>query len=79
MISFEPIITALLRGMIFIYRHTFSYFIGRQCRFTPTCSAYADEALRIHGARRGGRLAMRRICRCHPWGGQGRDPVPPVT
>jgi len=46
------------------------------CRFTPTCSAYALEALRAHGAARGGWLATRRICRCHPWGGCGHDPVP---
>ena len=46
------------------------------CRFTPTCSGYALEALRTHGAIRGAWLATRRICRCHPWGGCGPDPVP---
>jgi hypothetical protein len=46
------------------------------CRFTPTCSGYALEALRTHGAVRGAWLATRRICRCHPWGGCGHDPVP---
>ncbi len=46
------------------------------CRFHPTCSAYAIEALRRHGAARGGWLALQRICRCHPWGGRGEDPVP---
>jgi putative membrane protein insertion efficiency factor len=49
--------------------------MGR-CRFTPTCSAYAIEALRVHGAFRGGWMAARRICRCNPWGGCGHDPVP---
>lgn len=46
------------------------------CRFTPTCSAYAITALSRYGAARGGWLALKRICRCHPWGGQGFDPVP---
>jgi putative membrane protein insertion efficiency factor len=46
------------------------------CRYTPTCSGYALEALRTHGAIRGAWLATRRICRCHPWGGCGHDPVP---
>lgn len=46
------------------------------CRFTPTCSAYALDALREHGAVMGTALAARRICRCHPWGGCGHDPVP---
>jgi hypothetical protein len=46
------------------------------CRFTPSCSVYAKEALREHGAVAGTVLAARRICRCHPWGGCGHDPVP---
>ncbi|MBI5386374.1 MAG: membrane protein insertion efficiency factor YidD [Verrucomicrobia bacterium] len=46
------------------------------CRFTPTCSEYAAEAVRRHGAGRGGWLAARRVGRCHPWGGCGHDPVP---
>lgn len=47
------------------------------CRFVPSCSTYAAEALEAHGAVRGAWLATRRLCRCHPWGGQGWDPVPP--
>jgi len=47
------------------------------CRFTPTCSHYALEAVQKHGAVAGGRLAAKRICRCHPWGAGGNDPVPP--
>lgn len=69
-------IAGFLRGLIWIYRHTLSAFLGRQCRFTPTCSAYADEAIRLYGARKGGWLAIKRIGRCHPWGGSGYDPVP---
>jgi putative membrane protein insertion efficiency factor len=65
-----------LRGSIFLYRHTLSLFLGRQCRYLPTCSDYADEAIRIHGPAKGSALAFRRVCRCHPWGGQGFDPVP---
>jgi putative membrane protein insertion efficiency factor len=58
------------------YKLTLSPWIGRQCRFLPTCSDYAAEALIRHGALRGGMLAARRLCRCHPWGGSGFDPVP---
>ena len=47
-----------------------------QCRFTPTCSHYAVEAIRTHGAAKGGALAVWRICRCNPWGDSGEDPVP---
>jgi putative membrane protein insertion efficiency factor len=46
------------------------------CRFHPTCSVYAAEAVRQHGVRRGSAIALRRICRCHPWGECGEDPVP---
>lgn len=70
-------ITSILRAFIWVYRHSLSLFLGRQCRFLPTCSAYADEALRLHGPLKGSKLAFRRICRCHPWGGSGFDPVPP--
>lgn len=58
------------------YRLVLSPLIGTQCRFQPTCSAYALEALERHGALRGGWLALRRVGRCHPWGSSGFDPVP---
>jgi putative membrane protein insertion efficiency factor len=48
-----------------------------ECRFTPSCSQYAVDALRAHGAMKGTALAAWRVCRCHPWGGCGEDPVPP--
>ncbi|MDF1586728.1 membrane protein insertion efficiency factor YidD [Rhodospirillales bacterium YIM 152171] len=51
--------------------------IGPACRYVPSCSEYALEALAEHGALRGSWLALRRLARCHPWGGSGLDPVPP--
>lgn len=58
------------------YRLVFSPWVGHNCRYQPTCSAYALEALERHGALRGAWLALRRIGRCHPWGHSGYDPVP---
>jgi hypothetical protein len=66
-----------LSAPIHLYRLFVSPLIGRNCRFHPTCSAYALEALSRHGPIRGLWLALRRITRCHPWGGMGDDPVPP--
>lgn len=66
----------LLRGMVRGYQLLISPVLPASCRFQPTCSAYAMEALGRHGALRGGALALRRISRCHPWGGAGYDPVP---
>ena len=60
------------------YRLLLSPWVGHGCRFQPTCSVYALDALEMHGAARGGWLTARRICRCHPWGGEGYDPVPPL-
>lgn len=58
------------------YRLVISPLIGSNCRYTPTCSSYAMEALRKHGAIKGTWLAARRVGRCHPWGGSGIDNVP---
>lgn len=66
----------LLSWPVHLYRATFSPMMGHNCRFQPTCSVYALEALRRHGGLRGGWLAFRRIARCHPLGGSGIDDVP---
>ncbi|MFN0145207.1 MAG: membrane protein insertion efficiency factor YidD [Dehalococcoidia bacterium] len=58
------------------YQRTLSRVLPSQCRFEPTCSRYAYGAVERFGAWRGSRLALRRLTRCHPWGGQGYDPVP---
>ena len=73
-----------LISMVRIYQHTLSplkkwlLFRAGCCRFNPTCSQYAIEALQSHGAFRGSWLALRRILRCHPWSHSGYDPVPPI-
>lgn len=63
--------------LIRAYQLVLSPVLGNNCRFQPTCSEYAIEAIRTHGLLRGLGLAARRIGRCHPWGGHGHDPVPP--
>jgi putative membrane protein insertion efficiency factor len=69
-------IAKLLLGLIGIYRYAISPLLGRNCRFHPTCSEYAMEAIRLHGALRGGWLALKRIGCCHPFHPGGYDPVP---
>ena len=66
----------LLLGAIRAYRYLLSPWWGGACRFTPTCSAFAEEALERHGAARGTWLAFKRVGRCHPWCAGGFDPVP---
>jgi putative membrane protein insertion efficiency factor len=67
-----------LRGAIRFYQLTLAYFFVGACRYEPSCSAYALEAVAGHGALNGGLLAVRRLCRCHPWAEGGLDPVPPA-
>jgi hypothetical protein len=62
--------------LIRVYQYTLSPFLGKSCRYTPTCSAYSVEALRKHGPFRGGWISLKRIASCNPWGGSGYDPVP---
>jgi putative membrane protein insertion efficiency factor len=66
----------LLLVLIRLYQLLLSPWLGGQCRYFPTCSAYAEEALRRFGVARGLALTLRRLGRCHPWGGSGYDPVP---
>ena len=66
----------LLQLLIRFYQYCISPLIPPRCRYTPTCSQYALEAVRRYGALKGGLLAVKRIARCHPWGGHGHDPVP---
>ncbi len=69
-------VRGLLLGLIRLYQLTLSPWLGLQCRYDPTCSKYAAEALERHGVRRGAWLAAKRLARCHPWGRSGYDPVP---
>ncbi|HEY8605956.1 MAG TPA: membrane protein insertion efficiency factor YidD [Noviherbaspirillum sp.] len=71
----KPFLLLLLRA----YQLGISPFLGQKCRFYPSCSSYAMEAIRLHGSARGSLLALRRLCKCHPWHPGGVDPVPPKT
>ncbi len=73
----RKVLIAPLLLLIYFYRYCISPFTPPSCRFTPTCSSYALQALRIHGPFRGSWLTIKRLSRCHPWGGSGYDPVPP--
>jgi len=73
-----PIMKRLLLGLITAYRYLLSPFLGPSCRFYPTCSAYASEAIETHGALYGTWLAIKRILKCHPWHAGGVDLVPPA-
>jgi uncharacterized protein len=70
------ILNAMLIAPIRLYQWTIAPLLGVNCRYAPSCSAYAIEAIAMHGAMRGLWLAARRLLRCHPWGGSGYDPVP---
>ena len=72
----QQIVKYLLLGFIWIYQRLISPLTPASCRFTPTCSQYAAEAVTKHGPFKGGWLALKRLARCHPWGDHGYDPVP---
>lgn len=74
--TLSKIATTIISLPIHFYRLAISPMLPVSCRYTPTCSQYALEALKIHGPIKGSWLAIKRICRCHPWGGCGYDPVP---
>lgn len=65
----------LLIHLVYLYRATLGHFMGGHCRYYPTCSQYAIDAINKYGPWRGGWRATKRICRCHPWGGKGYDPA----
>lgn len=67
----------LLIGLVTLYQKGISPWLPAACRYTPSCSQYAIEALRLHGAIKGTWLTIKRIGGCNPWGGCGHDPVPP--
>jgi len=66
----------ILIGLVKVYQGVMSPYLPGACRYTPTCSQYAIEAIQKHGPLKGGWLGLKRISRCHPWGGHGYDPVP---
>jgi putative membrane protein insertion efficiency factor len=77
-------VTALTVAALRVYRWVISPVFsmvagpGSGCRFEPTCSRYAEEVFRVHGVCKGAAFTAARICRCHPWGGEGLDPAPPA-
>lgn len=74
--GFKDLIAKVMIGIIKLYQVTLSPYIGRACRYTPTCSNYGIEAIRKYGPFKGGWLTLKRILSCNPWGGSGYDPVP---
>ncbi len=72
----KSVLSKAMLALIAFYRSCISPLTPPACRYTPTCSQYAQEAIRKYGPFRGGWLALKRILRCHPWGGSGYDPVP---
>ena len=69
----------LLINLISFYKACLSPFMGNNCRFYPSCSTYAQEAIAVHGVMKGSFLALLRLSRCHPWHEGGEDPVPPCS
>ena len=72
----QGIVSFVLRFIIIVYQKVFSPLLQARCRYTPTCSQYGLDAIIKYGAYKGGRLTIKRIFSCHPWGGSGYDPVP---
>jgi putative membrane protein insertion efficiency factor len=74
----SKIIAIPLIYVVKFYKLAISPYLGSNCRYSPTCSTYSIEALKVHGAFKGSWLAAKRIVSCNPWGGSGHDPVPPA-
>lgn len=72
----NKILSYILLGLVYFYKNAISPLTPPSCRYTPTCSEYAIQAIKKHGAIKGLWLSLKRISRCHPWGGSGYDPVP---
>lgn len=72
----KKVLSKILLIPIYFYKYSISPMLPRACRYTPTCSEYAIEAIKKHGPFRGLWLAVKRLARCNPWGGHGYDPVP---
>jgi len=72
----QKIISKILIFIIRLYQVSISPLLGANCRYSPTCSAYSIEAIKVYGIFKGSYLALKRILSCHPWGGHGYDPVP---
>jgi len=72
----KNILKKLFTGIIRIYQMAISPYLGQNCRYSPTCSEYAVQAIDKHGIFKGGWLALKRLLSCGPWGGHGFDPVP---
>ncbi|MDA0708508.1 MAG: membrane protein insertion efficiency factor YidD [Proteobacteria bacterium] len=76
LIFFNTLLSYFLKALIAIYKYVISPLLGPKCRYLPTCSSYAMEAIDRHGPIKGGWLGIKRILRCNPWGASGYDPVP---
>ena len=72
----RKLVLKILIGFVRLYQGMISPFLGAKCRYDPTCSNYAVDALKKHGIFRGSWLSLKRFLSCHPWGGKGYDPVP---
>ena len=72
------LLRGILLALVAVYRYGISPFLAPSCRYWPSCSSYAQEALTRHGAAKGSWLTVKRLLRCNPWGSWGYDPVPPL-
>ena len=72
----KKFLTIILLAIIYFYQNLISPFFAPRCRFSPTCSQYSKECIKKHGPFKGFILTIKRIVKCHPWGGSGYDPIP---
>ena len=72
----KEVLNQILIGLIKFYKYGISPYLPRSCRYTPTCSQYSIDAIKKYGPLKGSYMGLKRILRCHPWGGHGYDPVP---